>query len=174
MELLEAHDLILPLHRYPENNFTEQQSRDAFTVTLKALAAEAGKRNVTLHLRLTLGKPPWSLGEGLHWLERVGAPNLKLAVSTALLEGKPPGTDDVARLKQGLGLWLLAGGRKDVAGTLWDVHATIRSSPNADSLMQLLALNPGAPVLMDAHYDSPEEEYLDVAALERWSAPAGR
>ncbi len=174
MEVLGARDLVLSLHRYPENNFTEQQGREAFTATLKRLTEDAGKRNVTVYLRLTLGKPPWSLAEGFQWLERVGAPNFKLAVSTALLEAKQPSAEDLAKLKQGLGLWLLADARKDVAGTLWDVHAPVTSSQKPEALAKLLALGPDAPIFLDVPYADHEQEYQDVRALERWSATTVR
>ena len=116
MESLGATDLILSLHRYPENNFTDEQTRAAFTATLKALASQAAERGVTLHLRVGFGKPPWSLAEGLEWLDRVGAPNLKLAVCTAMLEQKPPAAEAAARLKDKLGLWLVAASRKTSPG----------------------------------------------------------
>ena len=125
MEALGATDLILSLHRYPENNFSDEQTRAAFTATLKALAGQAAERGVTLHLRVGFGKPPWSLAEGFEWLDRVGAPNLKLAVCTALLEQKPPAAEAAARLKDKLGLWLVAASRKDVAGKMWDAHGPI-------------------------------------------------
>ena len=83
MEILGARDLIVSLHRQPETNFSAEQTKDSFTATLKALASEAGARGVTLELRVGFGKPPGSLAEGFEWLDRVGAPNVKLAVSTA-------------------------------------------------------------------------------------------
>ena len=66
MEVLGATDLILSLHRYPENNFTDEQTRAAFTATLKALAGQAAERGMTLHLRVGSGKPPWNVAEGLN------------------------------------------------------------------------------------------------------------
>ena len=97
MELLGARDLILSLHRNPENNFTGDQTRAAFTATLKALAGEAAERGVTLHLRVGSGKPPRNLWlKGLEWLDRVNAPNLKLALSTASLERQPPAAEAAA------------------------------------------------------------------------------
>src|SRR5208337_78346 len=85
METLGARDLILTLHREPENNFTSDQTRAGFTATLKSLTAEAAKRGVTLNLRVGSAKPPRNVAEGLEWLGRVNSPNLKLALSTASL-----------------------------------------------------------------------------------------
>jgi len=100
-------------------------------------------------------------------LDRVGAPNLKLAVSAALLAGKPPSAQVVARLKDSLGLWLVAASRSDAAGRPWDAHAPIHSMPNLEWLAQLLILSPGTPTILDALYASQDEEYLDAVALER-------
>ena len=167
MDALGATDLILSLHRYPENNFTDEQSRAAFTATLKTLAGQAAERGVTLHLRVGFGKPPGSLAEGFEWLDRVGAPNLKLAVSTAMLEQKPPAPEVTTRLKDKLGLWLVAASNRDVAGKLWDAHGPIHSAPNAEALARLLALSPGTPSVLDALYANQDEEYLDAMALAK-------
>jgi len=166
-ETLGATELILSLHRYPENNFTDEQTRAAFTATLKAVAGHAAERGVTLHLRVGFGKPPWSLAEGFDWLDRVGAPNLKLAVCTALLDQNPPAAEATARLKDKLGLWLVAKSDNDVAGKMWDAHGPIHSDRNRETLARLLALSPGTPALLDALYANQDEEYLDAVALDK-------
>jgi Xylose isomerase-like TIM barrel len=169
MELLGSEDLILSLHRSPENNFTEQQTKAAFTATLKALASRAAERGLTLYLRVGFGKPPRSLEEGIAWLDRVGAPNLKLAVSTALLKRQAPSNKLAAELKDRLGFWLVAAPRRDVADKLWDVHAPIHSEPNLDWLASLLKLSGHTPIILDAIYPDHDEEYLDAVALEQIS-----
>jgi hypothetical protein len=167
MDSLGAKDMILSLHRYPENNFTDEQTRAAFTATLKALAAQAAERGVTLHLRVGFGKPPWSLADSFEWLDRIGAPNLKLAVCTAMFEQRPPAAEAAARLKDKLGLWLVAASHKDVAGKLWDAHGPIYSARNPEALVRLLAISPGTPAALDALYANQDEEYLDAMALAK-------
>ena len=166
MEMVGARDLSLPLHRHPENNFSDEQTRASFTATLKAVAGEAAAHGVTLHLRIAPGKPPRSVAEGLGWLDRVGAENVKLAVSTALLANNLPPPEIAARLKDTLGLWLVSGSRKDMAGTTWDVHAPIHSALKPDAVGQCLALCPTVPMLLDAVYSDQDQEYLDATALE--------
>ncbi len=166
MEIFGARDLLLPLHRHPETNFTDEQTRAAFTETLKTLAPQAAVRGVTLHLRVGFGKPPWNLDEAFQWLDRVGAPNLKLAASTALLERKQPSAKIAVRLKDTLGLWLVAAPRSDAAGKLWDAHAPIHSAPNLDWLSRSLKLSARTPMVLDALYENQDEEYLDAVALE--------
>jgi hypothetical protein len=167
MEILGASDLILSLHRNPENNFTDNQTRAAFTAALKTLAGEAAKRGVTLHLRVGPGKPPRSLAEGLEWVARVNAPNLKLAVSTVALEHQPPSAEAAARLKDKLGLWLLAASRQDAAGKTWDTHAPVHLRGSSQELAKSLALSPATPTVLDARYANQDEEYLDKVALAR-------
>ena len=167
MNALGAIDLILSLHRYPENNFTDDQTRAAFTATLKALADQATERGVTLHLRVGFGKPPCSLADGFEWLDRVGASNLKLAVSTAVLEQKPPAAEAAVRLKDKLGLWLVAASHNDVAGKMWDAHGPIHAARSLEALARLLALSPGTPIALDALYANQDEEYLDALTLAK-------
>jgi hypothetical protein len=167
MATLGAGDLILSLHRHPENNFTDDQTRAAFTVTLKALAGQSAERGVTLHLRFGFGKPPWTLAESFEWLDRISAPNLKLAVSTANLEQKLPSAEAAARLKDKLGLWLVAAVRRDAAGKVWDTHAPLHLRRNSQDLAKWLALSPGAPALLDALYANQDGEYLDAVALDK-------
>ena len=167
MEILRARDLILTLHREPENNFTADQTRASFTATLKALAAEAAKRGVTLHLRVGSAKPPRSLAEGLQWVERIGTPNLKLALSTASLERQPPGPETVTQLKDKVGLWLVASSRRDATGKVWDSHAPVHLQPASENLARWLAVSPGTPAVLDAVLASQDEEYLEATALNR-------
>jgi len=173
MEILGARDLILALHRHPENNLPDEQARAGFTATLKALAGEAAGRGVTLQLRIAPGKPPRSLADGFTWLDRVGAGNVKLAASVALLAHNLPPPEIAARLKDALGLWLVSGARKDVAGTTWDVHAPIQAALPPGALAQCLALAPNAPLLLDAVYADPDAEYLDAKGLEVAAEKAG-
>jgi len=167
METLGAQDLIFSLHRYPENNFTREQTETAFASTLKMLAINAAAQGVTIHLRVGSGKPPWVLEDALQWLDRVGAMNLNFAVNTTSLAGKSISAEMVVRLKDKLGFWLIAAPRRDAAGKLWDAHAPIHSAPNMDWLKKSLALFPNTPTVLDAIYANQDEEYLEAVALEK-------
>jgi hypothetical protein len=166
MEIVGARQLVLPLHRAPENNFTDEQTRAAFAETLRGLARQAAQRQVTLHLRVGFGKPPWSVEEAARLLELVGAPNLRLAPATALLMAKGAKPESLAPvLAAKTGLWLVSAPRRDLAGQLWDAHGPIHCQADAASARQWLALAPNAPVLLDAVYADQDEEYLDATAL---------
>jgi hypothetical protein len=167
METLGAKDLVFSLHRQPENNFTAEQTRASFVATLKALASQAAARDVTLHLRVGFGKPPWNVAEASELLDRVGAPNLKLALSTAPLERQPPSSEIAARLKDQLGLWLIAASRRDAAGKIWDAHAPIHSLSDRAALIRWPAISPATPAVLDAVLDDHDSEYLDAVAFDK-------
>jgi len=167
MEVLGARDLVLSLHRHPENNFTAEQTQAGFENTLKALAARAASSQVTVHLRLAFGKPPWSIPEAAQMLDHIDAGNLRLAASTALLAGTRESADLVQTLRSKLGVWLVAGARADLAGKLWDAHAPLYNASATESIARWIALSPTTPILLDAVYPNQDDEYLDALALEK-------
>ena len=167
MEILGARDLILSWHRAPENNFTGAQHEEAFVKSMKNLAEDASRRGITLHLRLAHGKPPWGLKQASDLLNRIGANNVRLAVSTALLANASPGAESQGILRDKLGVWLVSAPRFDQAERLWDAHAPISGAPQLPAIRNWLALRPDGPCLLDAIYAGPDEEYLDGRELER-------
>jgi len=167
MQILGSHDLILSLHRYPENNFTTEQTQESIEKTLRNMAAEAGKLGITLHLRMALGKPPWSLKEIDALMGKIGVDNLRLAGSTALLSRAERSPEATQILKTRLGLWLLAAPQVDVAGKLWNVHAPLYGWAEGSQAAEWVSLVPRAPIVMDAVFANQDEEYLDAQALER-------
>jgi hypothetical protein len=92
MPLLGAKELLLTLHRLPENNYNG--GWEGFDPALKHLATAAAAGGVTLVLRPQAGKTPGDLPA---LLKRVGADNLKLAAPIQ-------GTE--ARLLPVVGAWL--------------------------------------------------------------------
>lgn len=168
MCILDARDLLFSLHRYPENNFTAEQTAAAFEATLRRLAADAAAKGITLHLRQAFGKPPWSLTEASSLLERVGAANLRLAPSTALLaagNAKPDDIESVLRTKGGF--WLAAAPRFDIAGQLWDAHAPVHQADPATvrSIRAYVEQAPNLPVILDAILADADAEFLEAAIL---------
>jgi hypothetical protein len=164
MPLLGATDLMLSLHRVPENNITEQETWAGFEKTLREICKSAAERGVTVHLRQSLGKPPETLTAAAAFVRKVGAPNLRIAPSTALLIAKHATPEAATRELDGLlGLWLAAAPRLDVAGKLWDTHATLAGRAEVPEFLK----SSPAPVVFDAVYASQDEEYLDAQALER-------
>jgi hypothetical protein len=96
--------------------------------------------------------------------------NLHIAASTALLSQADISADAAGILKARLGLWLLAAPQVDQSGKLWNAHAPLHRVADRAPVAAWLSLAPDAPVLMDAVFASPDEEYLDAQALERLGA----
>ncbi|MCW5976869.1 MAG: hypothetical protein KIT09_02270 [Bryobacteraceae bacterium] len=162
MQLLGARDLIVSLHRFPENNFTREQTWAAFEKTLRRVCERAGAAGIAVHLRIAPGKPPANLTEAAAFVNRVAAENLRIAPSTSLLLASDP--KDLAALpRDKIGLWLLAAPQRDIGGAIWNHHGPIAAAE--DRLAPMLASAPGAPMALDAVYASLDEEYLDAVAL---------
>ena len=100
-------------------------------------------------------------------LDRIGAPNLKLAPTTVLLEHQQPSPEIAARLKDHLGLWLVATARRDAAGKIWDAHAPLHSARDLGALIRCLAISPATPAVLDAVFDDHDAEYLDAVAFDK-------
>ena len=79
MEIIGSRDLILALHRFPENNMTRAEAMTSFEQTLRRLANQAQARNITLRLRIGGGRRALKARtEAEQFIARVGAPNLVL------------------------------------------------------------------------------------------------
>lgn len=174
MDALSAQDLILALHRYPENHFTEEQTWQSFEKTLRLLCERAERREVTVHLRLRESTPPENLKKGVEFVGRVGAPNLRLAPSTAFLLARKTDLKEATRLLGGqVGLWFVDTPQIDIAGRVWNGNAPIRGYQDSQSLAKILAIAPEAPLVFDALYKNQDEEYLDAKSLREIFTPQG-
>jgi len=163
MEVLGAEDLILSLHRTPENNFTAAQTEKSFVATLQTLCKLAETHGVTLHLRLGLGTPPRNVSDAVKLYDRVDSKNLRLAPNTGLLLAQDA---DVTALAGKVGFWLMAGSRRDIAGRLWDVRAPLAMvQQQKDKIAGYLAIAPRARCVLDAVLGSQDEEYRDARVL---------
>ncbi len=168
MPILGAQHLILTLHRRPENNFTEQQTQKSLLSTVRTLCAKAKQHKVTMHLRVSSVRPPKNVESAIRFIEQVGAENLRLAPSTALLLANNTDPKKLAESAKGkVGLWLVSQSRRDIADRLWDVHAPIAQNPQEKKLAEYLSISPEAPLVLDAVYRNQDEEYHDSRALGR-------
>jgi hypothetical protein len=96
----------------------------------------------------------------------VGAPNLRLAPSTAFLLAKKVDLEEATALLKGrVGLWLVNAPQVDIAGRVWNANGPIRGYQDSRSLVKTLAIAPEAPVVFDALYKNHDEEYLDAKSL---------
>jgi len=163
MPSLGARDLIVCLHRQPENNMSAEDWRASLTESLRAICVRAGERGVTVHLRVTQGRVPGSLGEAIGFMDMVGRPELRLAPSVALVlaEGLTP-EQAKERLSDRIGLWLAGAPAWDAAGHLWTSSARLAEWPDAVKASDLMASIRDVPVVLDGVYRSRDEEYADA------------
>jgi hypothetical protein len=167
MSALGAHDLVLSLHRMPENNFTWDQTYASFITTLGAICEQATVRNITVHLRISMKVLPEAAAM-VELVRRVGAPNLRLAPSLALLVHQqadpaslPP---DLATLVE---LWCIALPACDAGGTLYSLHAPLASDPTvATRLGAFTRLAPSAAWLLDSMPTDWSDAYEEVRVLD--------
>ncbi len=168
---LDVRQFILALHRQPENAFTRDQTWQGFGPALRHICESAGRQQATVHLRLALGSISQDLPRVAELVGRVGAPNLRVAPSTALLLTRKNALVEFAPLKDKVGLWLAGTARTDLAGRVWDSNAPNRECADRLALAQILALAPAAPVVFDAAYKDYDDEYLDAGFLREVAAP---
>lgn len=107
-------------------------------------------------------------------LDQVGAQNLKIAASTAVLDREGTSLEAVRKLKDRLGLWLVAGSANDVAGVFWNAHVPVHLMTSTASLARWISLAPDLPIVSDAVLTDQDDEYLEARALERLVTSAGQ
>jgi hypothetical protein len=167
MMVLGAHDLIVCLHKQPENSFDATQTRNGFVETLRALAAQAAERKMTIHLAMT-PKNYQGMDVMTKLVREVGASNLLLAPNVAMLieQNRQPGTIDQDALPL-IGLWLLSASARDINNRSWTCQATLSDSDiAAQTWRDWMALAGEKPIMLNATYDSPEAEYRDIRLQE--------
>jgi hypothetical protein len=168
MPLVRSRDLVLCLHRLIENNITEKDAWESMDATVRRICTDAAAAGIRVHLRLAPGKPPRDLAEATGFLTRVGAPNLDLAPSVGDLLAR--GVDAAAARREiggRVGLWLAGAPQTDLGGETWTVQAPLASGCDERRLRELLAVAPEAPVVLDAVYESQDDEYRDAVVLGR-------
>ncbi|HNX33435.1 MAG TPA: hypothetical protein PKM57_02330 [Kiritimatiellia bacterium] len=170
MQALGAKDLLISLHRLPENNFTRDQFNASLAETCRALARQAAASGITVHLRQTPKKETPTLDALAQWVKTVNAPNFRAAPALAALLAQ--GGDPAALAKQlsdvPCDLVLLAGCERDPNGQLWSLHALLCQYGKPAELVPFFAVLKQSKrvCLLDACYPSTDDEYRDARLLE--------
>jgi hypothetical protein len=168
MEILGAHDLIIPLQRYVENNISREATWKSYDTTMAKICHEAESSNIMVYLRMTPNRPPSNLVEAMQFIKRLGAPNLKLAPSTALfLDSKTDPKGITSEMIKHIGMWIVNTPGYDLEGLRWNAYGPIAGSNRDDEIAAFIRLNPTVPIMTDAPYVNQDQEYLDALALER-------
>jgi hypothetical protein len=166
MECIPAADLLLSLHRLPENNFSAEETWDSFTKTLRTLCEAAAQRSIAVYLRLGPDKPPATLHQAVDFVQRVDADNISLAPSLAWLQTQQTAAEEITAASASIGLWLASSPRFDLSGHLWDNHGPLALDEGRPWLRDHLATVPEAPVVLDALYPDWDAVYRDVKILQ--------
>jgi hypothetical protein len=163
MSLIGSTDLIVSLHRFPENNMTEKDAENALEAGVLSLCRRSADRGITVYLRTGL-QPPRNISDAVAFVHRIGAGNLRIAASTAFLIANSVRPGQAVRDLQGLlGLWLAATPRNDLAGTLVGTNSPIAGDPRVSRFLEAARV----AVVFDAIYANEDEEYFDIRALEQ-------
>ena len=163
---LGSRDVILSLHRTPENNFSGEQTHESFVVSIRAISERAAADGVRVYLR-TAGKGAEHVDAAVAILDAVAAPNLCLAPSLALLVHQKAAPEDIApAIRDKVGLWLASAPAYDINGTRWS--ATMPCAGRMDTAVArgFFELAPEAPIALDGVYPSQDSEYLDAQWLD--------
>jgi len=168
MALLSAGILILSLHRFPENNFTTEESWHSLAETVRGISANADGHGITVHLRMCPGKPPWNIQNAIDFIKRVDVDNLYLAPSIGLLLAQKTEPENISEMVQDrIGLWFINAPEFDVGGHLWNAHAPLATGNWKDQMSKFISLAPDVPVVLDAVHQNWDEVYQDLKILEK-------
>ena len=173
MDALGARDLVIALHRRPENNITDKEWLEQMEGVVRRLCRQAAKKDITVYLRQSPNRCTGTLASLSRWVrERVKEPNFKSAPSLAaqmLNEG-----GDVQKLAKSIesfdaDLWLVAAPAKDIHGQLWSLHRPLAEQEILPAIQPLVdALKKKKVRLVyDAIYSDADAEYRDARLFER-------
>ena len=168
MTMLSSKHLVISLHRFPENNFTKEQTWESFYRTVKLLASEAMDRDIVLYIRLTSDTPPANPKEARAFLDNIAAENLLAApcISSLIADGTTGG-EVLKHLNGKIGMWVIAAPEKDAFDTVWNLHAPIYRYKNQTAWVSFINVAADVPFVFDGNYRDMDEEYLDVRLLEK-------
>jgi len=170
MQALGAKDLLISLHRLPENNLTREQFNASLAETCRALAKQGAAKGITLHLRQTPKKETPTLDALAQWVRTVNEPNFRAAPALAALLAQ--GGDPAALAKRlsdfPCDLVLLAGCARDPNGQLWSLHAPLRRYEKPADLASFFSAfkQSNRLCILEACYPSTDDEYRDARLLE--------
>ena len=172
MAALGARDMVVALHRAPENNMKWSEFKRNMPHVLKRLCRDAAARGITVYLRESPLRLTGSLPVLRLWIERIGEPNLRPAPALAaemLVHG-----GDAAKIAQAIvdfdaPFWFVAGAARDLHGQLVSLHEPLAAQTFAKDVRPLVEAlgRKGAGLVFDALYPDADAEYRDARLFER-------
>ena len=168
-------DLIISLHRTPENDITYLATLQEFNSTLHTLVQLATANNITLHLRDSVKNPTGNINNTYLWLQSCGLGNLiKIIPNLALLMEQT--LSDIDFIVKDAPLFFLNTPKDDLFGHRYAVNGPIYSQASAIAkrLNELCSIrtcpyeegSSVIPLVIDAYFSNEDEEHQDVKWLE--------
>ena len=165
MAVIGSSELIVSLHQTPETNTPREVAMKLMEDTLRELCGKLQGAQGRVFLRVS-PKSITSLEKLSEMLTRIGADNLFLAPSTALLARDHIAPSDIPdTVRSRIGLWMVGAPQEDFNGKLWSIQGPVYSSPFAASIQSQVASQPDVPVMLDAVYPNWDAEYLDARLM---------
>jgi hypothetical protein len=159
MKLIGATNAIIGTHMPPELGATPEKIDLSFARGLSSLCKRAKARGVTLLMENRPGRWRSDVPDILRIIDATRADNLKFALNTADAANVP---DAIALAGNRLGMVLVSAPSQNIPLT---------QGPIANGDVNINALkNLKVPVVLDAEYASPDEEFRDEQIL--WGEPA--
>ena len=175
VEIYTVTDLIISLHKTPENDITYLATLQEFNRTLHTLVQIATAKDITLHLQDSVKNPTGSINNTYLWLQSCGldgsikiAPNLAFLIEQTL--------SDIDYIIKDAPLFFLNTPTYDPYGHRYSVNGPIYSqaSATAQRLNELCSIrncpyqkeSSVIPLVIDAYFSNEDEEYQDVKWLE--------
>lgn len=184
---LGAKELLLCLHRMPENNITYEATEKDYISTLRQLCEKAESLGIALYLKTQLKDQTavelnpdsgiekaktnffdMSLIELSDFIDRVGKTNLKLASSVALLLEDEKSEYTLDTIRHNIGIWLVATTEVDVTGRVWNTHGLLATYQAQEKLRNMLGkIDKQYSIWLDGHYDNWDVIYREMKILKK-------
>lgn len=180
MAVLGSHDVILSLHRVPENYITLFETLSSFNDTLRFLLGQAMTLGINVHIRDTLKNPLDTLALS-GWLQACGLSEIKVGLNTGILFNKGFNSDIQSIVATQASFVFITAPSYDIFGQLYSENTPLAGAV-ISTQQQILGIitkicilrgycpysptNIKYPLVLDGDYSSFDDEYLDVKMLE--------
>lgn len=180
MVALDSHDLILSLHRIPENYITYFETLSSFNNTLQILLDQALTLGINIHIRDTL-KDPLDTVALSGWLQAYNLGKIKVGLNTGILFNDGFTPDIQSLIDTQSSFVFIAALSNDIFGQLYSENTPIAAAAvsTQEQILDIITMicslrgycpyssaTVKYPFVLDGDYTNADDEYLDVKILE--------
>lgn len=169
--ILGAKDMIVALHRFPENNMTGAKAKEQMVQTLKRLCRQAAEKGIAIYLRQSPKRQTGELSALPHWRTLVDEPNFRPAPSLAaemMLEDRDPERLAKAIGLFGTSLWLVSASAVDIHGQHYSLHEPVCGQKVVKDVKPLVEAlkKKNVRLVFEAVYPDKDAEWRDARLFE--------